>query len=73
MMTTSFIVTCPCGQKNRALIAKRSRCGKCKREFTTHELTQAAMVASIFEALGPKVDKIQWADDNGNITHEENR
>jgi hypothetical protein len=67
----TFIITCPtCAQKNRALVGKDSRCGRCKRQFTRDELVQACMSASIFANLGGDINSIEWREEDGTLRHE---
>jgi hypothetical protein len=62
-MTTStkepFIVKCPgCGQANRLTLPgkdRKARCGKCKREFATQEITRA-FFASMLEGFKGKLN-----------------
>lgn len=46
-MTTSLLTCDRCGSKNRLMLGgpsvKRSRCGKCKHEFTPRELMKAVV------------------------------
>ena len=36
-----MLIDCTCGQTNRIDPKKKSRCGKCKRDFTPRELVKA--------------------------------